>query len=512
VVRRTIFTEYRESQVITSFKAELAATKQALKKRLEDAGKRMFTNNYMKRREFIKTAGGVALAGMFGRRADASVTQLADTLFEAGSPEVLALAERVMESCVLDNIMKPQAEQWQPFLQNHWIIPGPPDGVYNGQWMWDTQFVTDLLSIVPDDFLPVDIPRGTRRIIREVYQNYWDWQDWWIENKPAGVGDYADDMIVGVIKSGNQEQRTFSQIPILAWGLERVFRRNGDMELLNQSLARVERFYEWWWRERDLHGNGLICLGAYSGNLQHAKWETFDLEVNMDGMGMTVHPARVGRDEGAWYANRCTPGNNAYLILGERSLARLAETAGDTEMAARRLLRIEKAVQGMRDFMWDEDAGTFLAVHRDTLEKTRVITISSWIPLYAGVATQAMADRMAEVLASPSFMTPLPVPTVDATDSRYDSSSFWRGDTWPPTNYQIASGLAAYGHTDLAAKIADKNISNALVHGINEKYDSQTGEPKGVVDYCMSTTLITMMLDGLTKEYMLKLKGAVDVN
>ncbi|MBD3266661.1 hypothetical protein GF373_08325, partial [bacterium] len=443
----------------------------------------MFKKKFMKRREFIKTAGGSTLAGLVGKRAGIAVTHLADELFEAGSPDVLSLAERVLKFCVLDNIMKPQAEKWQPFLQHHWIIPGPPDGFYNGQWMWDTQFVTDLLSFVPARFLPDGIPRDSKKIIREVYQNYWDWQDWWIENKASRVGDYANDMIVGVIKSGNQEQRTFSQIPILAWGLERVFQRNGDMELLDQSLERVERFYEWWWRERDLHANGLICLGAYSGKLQHAKWETFDREVNMDGMKMTAHPTRAGRNEGEWYANRCTPGNNAYLILGERCLARLAEIAGDKEMAARRLARIEKGVQGMREHMWDEEAGTFLTVHRDTLKKIRVRTISSWIPLYAGVATQAMADRMAEELASPSFMTPLPVPTVDAADSRYHSNRFWRGDTWPPTNYQIASGLAAYGHSDLAAHIADKTISNALVHGINEKYDSQTGEPKGVTDY-----------------------------
>ena len=135
-----------------------------------------------------------------------------------------------------------------------------------------------------------------------------------------------------------------------------------------------------------------------------------------------------------------------------------------------------------------------------------VATISSWIPLYAGVATPAMAARMAEVLGSPSWMTGLPLPTVDAKDPRYVSHSFWRGDTWPPTNYQVAFGLAAYGFRDLAAEICDRNIDNAMVNGINEKYDSATGEAKGVKDYSMSATLLTMMLDGLTKKNTIKLK------
>jgi glycogen debranching enzyme len=174
-------------------------------------------------------------------------------------------------------------------------------------------------------------------------------------------------------------------------------------------------------------------------------------------------------------------------------------------MAARREKRIEKAVKAMRDHMWDEEAGTFLAVNRDSLKKIPVATISSWIPLTAGVPTAAMASRMADVLSTPAWQTPLPVPTMDRTDKRWKSSAFWRGDVWPPTNYQIASGLAAYGHKDLAADIADKTIANAIKNGIGEHYDSLSGKPLGIKDYCMSCTLVTMMLDGLAKEHELKL-------
>lgn len=440
----------------------------------------------MKRRQFIRTAAAVPLAGL-----PCSLTSAAPAapdvaaLFEAGSTEVLALARRVMEKCVLQKIMPPT-----PPLEHTWIIPGGP--YYLGQWIWDTMFVVDLLSILP----------GKEKQIRDIFQNYWDFQDRWNRKMP----EHARDMITVAIKTAPQEERQFSQIAILAWGIERVYQRNRDMELLRQSLPRLERFHDWYWRERDLHDNGLVTLGAYTGQLQHAKWETFDYECNMDGMKMTTHPTRKGPGEGAWYADICVPGNTAYLIMGERSLARLAEIAGDKEMAARRKLRIEKGVKGMRDHMWDEEAGTFLSVKRDTLEKIPVATIGSWIPLTAGVPTEAMAKRMAAVLASPAWMTPLPVPTVDRTDKRWKSDAFWRGDVWPPTNYQIASGLAAYGHKDLAADIADKTIANAIKNGINEHYDSVSGKGLGVPDYCMSSTLVTMMLDGLTRKHTLKLR------
>lgn len=52
----------------------------------------------------------------------------------------------------------------------------------------------------------------------------------------------------------------------------------------------------------------------------------------------------------------------------------------------------------------------------------------------------------------------------------------------------------------------DKTVANAVKNGISEHYDSISGRPLGVRDYCMSCTLVTMMLDGLTRRYELKLR------
>ena len=58
----------------------------------------------------------------------------------------------------------------------------------------------------------------------------------------------------------------------------------------------------------------------------------------------------------------------------------------------------------------------------------------------------------------------------------------------------------------VAAVIADKTVENAIRNGISEHYDSVTGLPLGIPDYCMSASIATMMLDGLTKNYTLQLK------
>jgi len=98
----------------------------------------------------------------------------------------------------------------------------------------------------------------------------------------------------------------------------------------------------------------------------------------------------------------------------------------------------------------------------------------------------------------------LPIPTVAATNPHYLPSEFWRGDVWPAPNYQVARGLAAYGHRAQATHIADLTVATALKSGISERYDSQTGAPLGVKDLGMSATVITMMLDGLTSRHDLR--------
>jgi hypothetical protein len=74
-------------------------------------------------------------------------------------------------------------------------------------------------------------------------------------------------------------------------------------------------------------------------------------------------------------------------------------------------------------------------------------------------------------------------------------------------NYQVAKGLASYGHHADAARIADALVANALKVGISERYDSLSGAPLGVKGLGMSAVVITMMLDQLTSRHVLLRTG-----
>jgi glycogen debranching enzyme len=409
------------------------------------------------------------------------------TLLLTDSPELRSFAVTVFNTCVLGKIKPPD-----PPLAHAWIVPG---GGYYAQWLWDTMFVADLLAILP----------GQQEILRGVFQNYWDFQERWDRAKPEFMHGMVANFMAPFDAPGARDGKqwrdfpAYSQAPLLAWGMERVYRRNGDKDLLRSGLAPLEAFHEWYWCERDITGVGLIGVGAYSGDAQHARYETYDREVDLDGLKMIAHPGRpAGSGNGPWYGNIAIPANTSYLLLSEQALEKMASLLGDHAMAQRRRTRYEKGAASMREHMWDESSGCFLAVQIETMQKIQSPTVGGFMPLLAHVPTPKQAEVMAAALASPPWATPLPIPTVARNNQQYSSGEFWRGDVWPAPNYQVASGLAGYGHHDAAARIADASVSNALKVGISERYDSLSGAPLGVSGLGMSATTLTMVLDGLT--------------
>lgn len=201
----------------------------------------------------------------FGRN---QIEQMLKPILTTDDPRLWKFVLDVYERCIFGRM-----QSAEPPLEHAWFVPG---GVYVGQWIWDTTFLTDLLSILP----------AQRDFIRGVYQNYWDFQKKWNAEKP----EYSQGMIAnhicpdsGPLGFNGKEWRTlpvFSQAPLLAWGVERAYLRNHDLDLVRTALPYLEAFHDWYWRERDLDGFGMATVGSYDGVVQHARYETYDHEVD----------------------------------------------------------------------------------------------------------------------------------------------------------------------------------------------------------------------------------------
>lgn len=421
--------------------------------------------------------------------------------FRFNHPELKNIFLNAIEKCILANVSPPEG-----VIKRMWISPG---GYYTGHWIWDTMFVVDLLSFIP----------GHEEIIRDAFRIYWDSQDSWNAKTP----EYAHWMVPN--KVGKQGATPFSQSEcIIAWAMERIYNRTGDEIIVREGLERLEKYHDWYWRERDIEDIGLVGVGTYAplileslynkddeSRIQSARFESFDYQPALDELKLTPHPQR--HEKNAMYGTVYLPDATAFLIQAEESLIRLASAVGREDIAIRRRFRIKKGVKAMRQHMWDQDAGMFLSVVRGSMEKLVIPAVSGLIPLFAGVPTQAQADRMAKELNQPDWNTFLPVPTVARycryfNDGRHGQkqnvSMMWRGDVWNQLNLLLCHGLARYGYSDIADKICNRTVGNVIVNGFNECYNPDTGKGLRVQNLGMSCTAVTMLLDGFGNEYRLK--------
>ena len=128
------------------------------------------------RRKVLEALGATILTLSVGKSISqqapldrSQIEQILKPLLTTEDPQLWQFVLDVYELCIFRR-MQPA----EPPLEHPWLVPG---GIYRGQWIWDTTFLTDLLSIIPEQ----------RDFIRGVYQNYWDFQNRWDAEKP----DYA---------------------------------------------------------------------------------------------------------------------------------------------------------------------------------------------------------------------------------------------------------------------------------------------------------------------------------
>jgi glycogen debranching enzyme len=443
-----------------------------------------------------------------------SLSALLSELFDFNSEASRRFVNDTYWRCILGKVQQPSGE-----IPRRWITPGGETFFgaypYNSQYIWDTLFMLEPLSRLP----------STSDVIRECLQNFWQFQDEWKQIAP----DYAHGFIRHTHTCNDffpkafEYHRNHSNAPWFAWGIKQIFNNNGDIKMVKEAIPRLCAYHDWFWRERAIDDNGLCVLGAYSDRLQSFLNETYDMTVDGDNMKLIEHPQR--NNSLRHYSDRYNVAHTAYIIHAERCLAELATAVGDHITAATRSQYAEKATAAARTMMWDEEYGSFLSVNRDG-SKHNAVSIGSWMMLMAGVPTTAQAERMIATLSSSRWMTVLPLPTTDRfskewepavtgflpfppkrTDHLRQAYNMWRGDVWPPCNYQVALGVKKYGFDDLAARICDATIMNAIQwDDVNERYCCDTGRPLGVQNYGMSAAVITMMTDQLSRMYQCKPK------
>jgi putative isomerase len=197
---------------------------------------------------------------------------------------------------------------------------------------------------------------------------------------------------------------------------------------------------------------------------------------------------------------------NSLLYRELLAYGYLLEELKDISEANRRRRQAQDLADAMTAYMWDERDGTFYSadiglrpidpqdwLHRGAPRSwssllLRVDSWSSFMPMWAGLASQEQAGRMVERIRDErSFGANYGIRSLSRLEKMYDlrasnNPSNWLGPIWGITNYLVFRGLVKYGFDDDARELAEKTVrlfgrdletSGAL----HEFYHPDTGEP-----------------------------------
>ena len=174
----------------------------------------------------------------------------------------------------------------------------------------------------------------------------------------------------------------------------------------------------------------------------------------------------------------------SYIYREYKALAYLArklDEPADATMYDEKADALKALVQRL---MWSEQDGSYWNIDSRSHQFVKIKTWTNFVPLWAGIATAAQAERMIPVLLDPAqFWSPHGVRTLSKDEKLYDpAKGYWRGPVWILSNYLMMHALLKSGHRNEALELADTTERLLIADfqetgGMNENYNPETGAP-----------------------------------
>lgn len=404
----------------------------------------------------------------------------------------------------------------------------PSKEFYTHQWNWDSATVA--MGLVHVD--PQRAYDELRALIAGQWENGLIAQ---ITYDPSETGYYpqAEKWRTEQFKTGEIVTSGITQPPVLAIAVEHVYRNSPDQEeadkFLNDMLPAMMDFHNYLRDYRDPEDldhpetRGLLTVVHpwESGLDNSTRWDSSYEHIDIDAI-----PQRVKDDV---YANRTDnaegngkvshrPTNYDYIMYmgladqfadtgwdSERivaespfavkdiafsaiwarandSLANLLEHRGRYNEAQYYRALAEQTKTALANTWSDEhqqycDIDVALGRHEQIVEPTNTI----FLPLFAGAVTEEQLPILLERLKDPEeFGTEYPVPTTSLKSEKFELARYWRGPTWPITNFFIIEGLMRYADVNedarlMAEHLIDTTLDMIVENGFYEYFDPTKG-------------------------------------
>lgn len=302
----------------------------------------------------------------------------------------------------------------------------------------------------------------------------------------------------GVNQSGKNFHAPLATAPLLAGEAWQAYLWSGDREFLAEAYRATGNFVRWWRspaRTRNV-GPTTSPVGRNVSSPALQYWRDF------------VESVRDDKDLATWTAtggaeNQAALDLNCYLLNEESVLSDMARELGLADEAAAWQADAVARTETMRTHLWHAEDGVFYG--RDLIGDrwARVMDVSTFFPLWCGLATPAQADSIVRLLGDPdAFDTAFPVPTlaVRHMPDKQRGSYHWRGANWVEMTWPAVQGLSRYGHDAEAARIAEADCRMVFdtlerTGHFREFYNSLNGEPSDLTDYIWTAMPAIMIVE-----------------
>jgi alpha,alpha-trehalase len=390
-------------------------------------------------------------------------------------------------------------EQGLLYLPKPYVVPG---GRFNEMYGWDSYFIQ--LGLLRD---------GEIELAKDMADNF-----------VYEIRQYGQ-----ILNANRTYYLTRSQPPFLTEMLLEVYRKTADRKWLAESVDAAAKYYDYWMSEPHLtpqtglsrymdlgEGPSPEVLASEINDTGHTHYdlvreyfrthrvEAYDVSRFYDRQRNELTPAfykadRSMRESGFDPSARFGPFNadivaydpvclNSLLYVMEKDMAEILQIVGrETEAPAWRK-RAEERAERVNRLMWDARDGIYYDYNFEQKQIRRYPFLTTFYPLWAGIASAAQAARVRESLGK--FERPGGLRT-----STNQSGDQWDAPFgWAPLHLIAVEGLRRYGYNNDADRIAEKFLSMAhhefrQTGTILEKYDVErrAADIRGEVRYGYSS-------------------------
>src|SRR5438105_8747009 len=135
-------------------------------------------------------------------------------------------------------------------------------------------------------------------------------------------------------------------------------------------------------------------------------------------------------------------------------------------------------IRSFEEMFWFEEISTYsLALDSGKLP-CRVRTSNAGHCLFAGIATEEHAQRVATTLTDETSFSGWGIRTVATSEARYNPMSYHNGSLWPHDNALIAAGFARYGLKASAATVLAGLLDASLFFDLHRLPELFSGFPR----------------------------------